>query len=307
MTTSDSVESRNCAIAFLGFSELGQALGRGLLEAGALSVSAYDLRFDDEGAGPELKAKAAELGVAAAESAAAAARGADIIVSAVTASAALAVANEAARFIKPGQFFLDLNSISPMDKQAGAKVIDAAGGRYVEGAVMSPVAAFGHRVPMVFGGRAAARLAELLRPLGMRIEVAGSEIGEASATKMCRSIIMKGLEALAVECLVTARHYGVEDQVIASLDQSFPAVDWRERSAYMLGRVLAHGARRAEEMRCAAETVRGAGIEPLMTEAIARRQQWVADLGAAPAPAPVGELGDLIAALTTAPRRAPKL
>jgi len=140
----------------------------------------------------------------------------------------------------------------------------------------------------------------------MRIEIAGDGIGAASATKMCRSIIMKGLEALTVECLITARHYGVDAQVLASLDQTFPAIDWTARSAYMLGRVVRHGARRAEEMGFAAETVRAAGLEPVMTEAIARRQQWVADHcpAAEAESAPGEELDDLIEALMAARGRA---
>lgn len=298
MTTPEPAVAKGCAIAFLGFSELGQALARGLIAGGAERVAVYDIRFDDPESGPELGARARELGVAAAESAEAAARGVDVIMSAVTAGAALAVARQAAGFIAPGQVFLDLNSTSPMDKQAGAEAIEAAGASYVEAAVMSPVAPHGHKVPMVFGGGAAARLADLLRPLGMEIEIAGAEIGAASATKMCRSIIIKGLEALAVECLVTARHFGVDGQVLATLDQALPSLDWRARGAYMLGRVVKHGARRAEEMGFAAETVRAAGLEPVMAEAIARRQLWVADNCTAPDAG--AQLDDLIEALMAA-------
>ncbi len=115
-------------IAFIGFSEAGQAIGGGLAAAGAERVVAYDLRFDDDREGPALKARAGELGVAAAASAAAAAAGAEIIVSVVTAGAALAVAREIAGVIAAGQLFLDLNSVAPDDKRAGASVIEAAGG-----------------------------------------------------------------------------------------------------------------------------------------------------------------------------------
>lgn len=270
-------------LAFIGFSEAGQAIGGGLAAAGARRVTAYDLRFDEEGPeGAALKARAGELGVEAASSAVEACAGADMIVSTVTAGAALAVAREAAGFIAAGQIFLDLNSVSPDEKRAGAAAIEAAGGAYVEGAVVSPVAKLGHKVPMLLAGPEAERLAERLSPLGMALDVVGEEIGVASTIKMCRSIIMKGLEALTLECLVTARRYGVEERVIASLDQALPNFDWRGRAGYMVGRVTAHAARRAEEMRCAAATVRAVGLEPLMAEATAARQQWVADLDPPP-------------------------
>ena len=131
---------------------------------------------------------------------------------------------------------------------------------------------------MLFAGPSAERLAGQLQLFGMNVEVAGAEVGVASAVKMCRSIVMKGMEALAVESLLTAHLYGVEERVLASLERTFPSLGWRERSDYMIGRVLAHGARRAEEMRCAAETVRAVGLDPIMADAIARRQRWVADL-----------------------------
>lgn len=297
-------EAGSCVIAIIGFSEMGQALARGLLEAGAASVAAYDLRFHDPDAGPTLRAKAEEIGASPRDSIGTAIEGADIVISAVTAGAAQAVAEEAARAIRPGQYFLDVNSISPAQKQEGAAAIEAAGGTYVEAAVVSPVGPYGHRVPMLLGGPGADRLAHLLRPLGMELEIAGAEIGVASAIKMCRSIVMKGLEALTLECLVTARCYGVERQVIASLDKSFPGFDWTARGAYMIGRVLAHGRRRAEEMRSAADAVRAAGLEPLMAEATAARQDWAADLPLEPAArqAPAGELDALLAALVAAHR-----
>lgn len=265
------------AIAFIGFSEAGQAIGGGLVKAGARRVAAFDLRFAGND-GAAFTAKAEALGVVAASSAAEAAAGADVVVSAVMAGAAVKVAQAAAQYLKPGQVFLDLNSVSPEDKRAVAAAIAGSGAAFVEAAVMSPVGPYGHRVPILLGGKDAERVAAMLRPLGMDLEIAGPAVGSASAVKMCRSIMVKGLEALTVECLITARHYGVEDLVTATLVQAFPGLDWPKRSGYMLGRVLAHGGRRAEEMRCAADTVRAAGIAPLMAEATAKRQQWVADL-----------------------------
>lgn len=286
-------------LAFIGFNEAGQALGGGLIEAGAKRIVAYDLRFDGADSA-DLLARTRALGAEAATSLEDAVAKADVIVSTVTAGAAVAVARDVAGFIQEGQVFLDLNSISPTEKRAGAAVIESAGGTYVEGAVVSPVGPHGHKVPILFAGAAAGVLAERLKPFGMQIEVVGTEISTASAIKMCRSIVIKGLEALTVECLATARAYGVEDRVTASLDQVFADMNWRERSAYMLRRVRAHGARRAEEMRCAAETVRAIGIEPVMSEATAARQQSVADLGLDPAGAGDPDGGDLLDALVNA-------
>ncbi len=95
---------------------------------------------------------------------------------------------------------------------------------------------------------------------------------------MCRSVMIKGLEAMVIESFTAARRYGVEEALIASLRETFPGVDWEQQAAYFFQRVIEHGRRRAEEMREAAVTVREAGLEPWSAAGAAERQAWVADL-----------------------------
>jgi 3-hydroxyisobutyrate dehydrogenase-like beta-hydroxyacid dehydrogenase len=191
------------------------------------------------------------------------------------------VAREAATYLRPGPFFLDINSVAPETKRADAAAVAPSGGTYVEAAVMAPVAPYGLKVPMLLGGTGGPALAKLLAPAGLRMEPVADAIGEASAIKMCRSVMIKGIEALAVEGFLTARRYGVEDRIIASLDETFPSLHWEKLAGYLIERVVRHGRRRAAEMREAAETVAAAGLEPLMTSATALRQDWVADQVAA--------------------------
>jgi 3-hydroxyisobutyrate dehydrogenase-like beta-hydroxyacid dehydrogenase len=96
---------------------------------------------------------------------------------------------------------------------------------------------------------------------------------------MCRSIMIKGLEALTTECMLTARHYGVEREVLASLGDTLPHKDWPTLARYVMSRALIHGRRRAEEMREVARTVQEAGLAPLQSTATAERQDWAADQG----------------------------
>lgn len=260
-------------IALIGFSEAGQALAAGLTDAGA-RVTAADIRMKD----PALRAAAEALGIDLRADAASAGAEADIIFSAVTAGAARAVAEDAAGWLASGQTFLDLNSTGPADKQACAAAVAPSGADFVEGAIMSPVAGHGHAAPILLAGASAARLAEALTPLGMRVEVAGETLGAASAAKMCRSIVMKGIEAIVTESLLAARHWRVDDLVLASLAETYPGIDWPSRSRYLLTRVMQHGARRAQEMTAAAEAVTAAGIEPTLAEAIAALQAWAGDV-----------------------------
>lgn len=146
--------------------------------------------------------------------------------------------------------------------------------------MMAPVPPHAHKVPMLLGGEAAPEFVEMMRPFGMRMEVvATDQIGRAAAVKMFRSIVYKGLEALIFECVLGASQYGAEPRVFASLNESFPGVDFEKLANYMIGRVIVHGERRAREMEEVAATLRDLGIEPMMAEATVRRMDWAADLG----------------------------
>jgi len=263
-------------IALIGFGEVGSLFARELMATGRHNVASYDILFDAP-QGAAMKERARGLKVEPSSTAAAAAKDALVVISAVTASAAADVARDAGGYLRPGQFFVDINSVSPETKRGDEVLVAKSGADYVEAAVMAPVAPYGIKVPMLLGGRRAAALADMLNPSGFRMTPMSETVGQASAVKMCRSVFIKGLEALAVEGLLAARHYGVEDKVIASLDETFPSVDWEKQAGYFVARVIEHGRRRAAEMRESAETVRAIGLEPLMTLAAARRQDWLAD------------------------------
>jgi 3-hydroxyisobutyrate dehydrogenase-like beta-hydroxyacid dehydrogenase len=241
------------------------------------AVGAWDLKFARADTGAAERAHAAAAGVQAHDSAAALCAASELVISAVTASSTLAVAEEAARHIQPGTLFLDLNSASPGTKRQCAALLDGAGAHYVEAGVMTSVPPYGIRVPMLLGGAQAAALAARLNDWGMDARAVSEQLGVASAIKMCRSVMIKGLEALVIESYTAARAYGVEEHVLPTLQETFPSIDWAAQGAYFFQRVAQHGQRRAEEMRESARTVREAGFEPLMTTAIADKQQWVAE------------------------------
>jgi len=263
-------------VGLVGYGEVGRILAEDLRKRD-VKVSAYDIKLGGDQAGA-LREHAAAFGVALSSSHADLAMQADFIVSAVTASQAVRVANACAPAVKKGAWFLDFNSASPGAKRRAAALIDAAGGRYVEGAVMTSVPPHRLKVPLLLGGSGAKELAPLLVVLGFNAKVASEQLGVASAVKMCRSVMIKGLEAMVIESFTTARAYGVEDAVLASLAETFPGIDWEKQGAYFFQRVIEHGRRRSEEVREVAETVREAGLTPWSAQGTAERQAWVADL-----------------------------
>jgi 3-hydroxyisobutyrate dehydrogenase-like beta-hydroxyacid dehydrogenase len=261
-------------IALIGFGEVGQTLGADLLAAGA-SVTAYDPLFGNSNSVPSRALP--KIRVVAQKTALEAVRDAELVISAVTAASDL----DAARSVVPGlpaaAFYLDVNSVSPGMKQACSKIIEDSSGRYVEAAVMTPIAPKRIASSMLLGGPHAADFITRAQELGFSGAKAFSQIiGQASATKMCRSVVIKGTEALLLESLVAARHYGVEKTVLDSLSDLMPVGDWDRLARYMISRALEHGTRRAEEMRESAKTVAEAGLAPLMTAATAEREDWAA-------------------------------
>jgi 3-hydroxyisobutyrate dehydrogenase-like beta-hydroxyacid dehydrogenase len=271
-----SVASNQWHVGLVGYGEVGRILAEDLRKDG-VRVSAYDIKLDGSQARP-LQEHAAGIGVTLAASHADLAAEADFIVSAVTASQAVSVACACAGTVKQGVWFLDFNSASPGAKQRAAAVIDGAGGRYVEGAVITSVPPYRIRVPLLLGGAGARELAPLLVDLGFNARVASDQLGVSSAVKMCRSIMIKGMEAMVIEAFTTARAYGVEDAVLASLAETFPGINWEKQGAYFFQRVIEHGRRRAEEVREVAETVREAGLTPWSAQGTAERQAYIADL-----------------------------
>ena len=256
-------------IALIGFGEAGQHIGRGLAGLGA-RVSAYDIRHGER----QLIEAARNGGVALRDSHAPALANAGLVFSLVTASSALDAARETSPHLRAGQIYIDFNSVSPATKRAVAESVAPSGASFVEAAIMAPVPGPGHRVHVLASAPGAAAVAARLNAVGMNIEAVGERIGEASLAKMLRSIFIKGIEALMLESLVAARHAGIEERILDSVQKTLPGIDWRKLATYNLERTVAHGARRAAEMFESAATIEELGLDPHVTRGIARRIEW---------------------------------
>ena len=271
-------------LAFIGFGEAAMALASGWGDLRPARLRAFDI--DD---GPHMQARYAEHAVKGCATPADALAGVEAAFSLVQADRALSAATAAAGALPAGAFWFDCNSCSPGTKRRAAEVIEAAGGRYVDVAVMAPVHPKRHHVPLLVSGPHAEAAATALQALDMRPKTVGPEVGQASSIKMIRSVMVKGIEALSAECFLAARRAGVEDSVIASLDASDSTLDWRQRGAYNLERMMVHGIRRAAEMREVALTIEELGLGGAMSAASAEWQERIGRLRAAPGP------GDLVA------------
>lgn len=241
------------SVALIGFGEAGSAFTRA---GGWSGAGAFDI--------DPSRTRSATLAEAL--------TGATVVISLVTADAALAVATAAAAYVAPGALFLDMNSVAPGTKCAAARTIDDAGGRYVDVAVMAPVEPARLGAPLLASGPHAVAAAAALADLGFTaVRVVEGDVGRASAIKMIRSVMIKGQEALTAEMMLAADKAGVADEVLASLGPG-----WRATADYNLKRMAAHGRRRAAEMEQAAQTLESLQVDPVMTRGTILRQRAMA-------------------------------
>jgi 3-hydroxyisobutyrate dehydrogenase-like beta-hydroxyacid dehydrogenase len=264
-------------ISFIGFGEAGQAIASGLRESGIEQIAAWDILFPDA-AGAKLKAAGEQYGVRLATSAADAARDSDMIIAAVTAASSLEAARSVAPHLTGNPYYLDINSVSPGRKKAASDLL-AGKARYVDVAVIAPIHPARHKTPLLLAGPHAEAAAPLLQEIDMTLRIVSPETGKAAAVKMIRSVMIKGIEALTLECFLAASRADLLEEVTASLKNNYPSLDWTEIASYNIERMANHGERRAAEMEESAITLRELDIDPLMVDGTIGRQREMGVLG----------------------------
>ena len=262
-------------VTFLGFGEAGIAFAQGWLEAG-FDLKAFDIKTQSDATRTDMLSRYAQCKVQGFDQLSDAVSDCDVIFSFVTADQAFSAAKSVLGLYRPGTLFLDCNSCAPDTKRESAKLIDKDGGRYVDVAVMAPVHPRLHQTKVNISGPHSDDAEKLMRQLNMNVEVMEGDVGHASSTKMVRSIMIKGLEATMIECVLAGRKAGVDEPVLDSLDRTFPGFNFRQRAAYMLERVMKHGVRRAAELREVALTVEQLGLDNHMSTATI---EWQQDIG----------------------------
>lgn len=265
-------------IGFLGYGEAARAFHEGLSEVVAV-VLAHDILLlsGDEAMRLAMSARGAQVAETAA-----ALSDVDLIFSAVTADQSLLAVQPLLPHLRPGQVFIDINSVSPERKRQTAAAVEAAGAEYIDMAVMAPVHPRKHKTPVLLAGSFASEILPELRALGFSAEIAGDAPGAATAIKMVRSVFVKGLEAITVEALLAAQASGCFDEILASLSGSYPGLDWPHFAEYQMERTTRHGRRRAAEMRESAATLDALGLHGGLAAAIAEVQERMGACGVTP-------------------------
>ena len=269
-------------LCFIGFGEAGQAMAAGLREAGVSDIVAWDVLLPEadgaEAAPGRRKHRRAARKLGGGRGARC--RHGDF---------------SRDRRVEPRSGAIGAGRISRASRSSSTSIRSRPAAsrkpprtlgdtaRYVDVAVLAPIYPARHQTPMLLAGPHAEAIAPMLAALGMRAPVAGAEVGAAAAIKMVRSVMIKGIEALTLECFLAAARAGVIDEVAASMKNNYPGLDWAKIVPYNLERMASHGERRAAEMEEVADTLRELGVEPLMTAATVKRQRDMGQIGKQPA------------------------
>ncbi len=260
------------AVAIISMGEMGRSIAAVLLDRGLTVFTCLEGRSD------RTRERVANSGVSDLPTMEELIQASDLVISVVVPSAAPAVGSAlSAALKKTGKsvLYADLNAISPMTSIAVGEVVSASGGRYVDGCIIGASSKLKKGATLYVSGPHAPEFM-ILNDFGLRVEALGDRVGQASAFKMIYAGLTKGLSALSAELLLAAHSLGIMDQIVARYRKSHPEI-----VAFMesnLPRVPFRAGRRSEEMEELSETMRAAGLDPVMAPAGKRMLKIIGDL-----------------------------
>lgn len=202
-----------------------------------------------------------------------------MVIAAVPATAAIEVVDACARYLTPGQLYVDPSSSLPEVKRDAADRVGQAGSEYADVAVLGTVVTAGAGVPMLASGNGAQRWGAEATAAGLNVTVLDGPPGAAALVKLLRSVFMKGRDALVLEMVLAARRHGVLDAVLSSIGGAGEQVPFPSLAERVMCSLAVYAERRADELADAAHLLREAGIDPVMTRAGEARLRLLAESG----------------------------
>lgn len=261
----DLNEVKGLRVGIIGFGEVGQVFAKGLLEK-TKHVFIYDILLEKNK--NLITEKINNIGVQAVDGIEQIGECCTLIISLVNSSASEVVAAEVAKGIRKGTVFLDLTTSTPLVKSKSEKIIVSNGGIYVDASIMGTVATEQQQVPLLIAGEQSVKVQALLNSLGFNCQAINHPNGGAASIKLLRSIFMKGLEALILETMITAKNYGVSDEVMQSISKTINNNDFTTFANALITTHVIHKNRRYKEVLDSCNLIKEAELSPFVTEGV---------------------------------------
>ncbi len=273
-------------LVLIGFGEAAYNIAIGLKSEGLTDIGAYDVNATNPQLGEMIQKRAKEADVKLFDSLENAYQSGKFIASLTSAKVAVNVAESIIPHLTEKQVYVDMNSAAPTIKADIARIPHAEGVKFCDAAVMGTVPGNKHKVPMFLAGEGAKDFEREFSQYGMKLTVLDAEAGGASAIKMFKSVVMKGIPQLMFESFEAAQNYGVLDTLVKSLSSSINGKTVEQLADNFIARTMIHASRRSAEMKDVVATLESLGVDASMSKATVHKldhmaeQNWVNKLGA---------------------------
>lgn len=252
-------------LGFVGYGEAAYEMSKGLSEEGVCNMVAYDHLWDDFSIGQTIKERSIEASVELKYSLASVVENVDILIVAVPADKAYAVCESILPYLRGNELYVDVSASSPDIKRAMDTVLKNKKVPFVDIAMMGPLSVYKHKVPILASGEGADRFYDAMSSYGMVIEKVSDNAGDASATKLIRSIFMKGISTLLMEMLVAATHFEVEDKVVDSIAETMDKSNFMTTMNRLITGTAIHSGRRSAELDGTLKMLKDTKLDYTMT------------------------------------------
>jgi 3-hydroxyisobutyrate dehydrogenase len=214
----------------------------------------------------------------------------------VTGDLALTVCGHLLSHLGPAAVIVDLTTAAPGDKRSAFRRAAERGVRYVDAVILGAIALTGVATPLLAAGATSAEAMREFAGLGAPVRVLPqAEAGDAAALKLLRTILTKGLEALAVECLVAAEKQGIRAELCDAMSD-VDAAGFANFLDMLVRTHIQHSARRLHEVQRAEAQLSSLGLPASMV--LASQQVFARTTrSAAQNPPPAAATTDIGAAL----------
>lgn len=266
-------------IGIIGYGEVGSAFAKPLSARDSVSLSVFDIRCNDRASSQFLSNLEREPTIHLSADIKSLVTENDLILSVVTADAAMSVVQGVLPYINEKKIYVDMNSVSAKTKIRMAGLIEEMGGVFIEAAILGAIAAYGFRAPVLVCGNSAREFADFLNSLGFDIKYLSRDIGKASNMKMLRSVFAKGVESLLIEMMIAAKRGDLLDAVMAEIIEFMDKRSFQDIANAWITTTVMHAKRRADEMEHVIETLNELKVRPIMTMATRDRLKSVSELG----------------------------
>lgn len=258
-------------LVFIGFGEAAYHIAKGLVREGVTNIIAYDISINCQERGRYIKNRANEIGVTLTENIEEAIDNAEFILSLTSSNVAYNIATQIIPYLTKGQTYIDMNSASPETKQKISRICREDGVKVCDVAIMGTVPEDGHKVSMIVSGDGSEKFYKKFSKYGMNISILDDVAGNASAIKMIRSVVMKGIPQLLFESFEAAEKFGVLDYLIESLNASLYGKTIDTLASNFINRTVVNSKRRAHELDDVILTLDSIGVDSSMSKAIYKK------------------------------------